>query len=73
MRPIVNGIKKEYKSCIKQVERVNFHDKTSWHELIIPVGPPEFALLDENNIILYRWVGYTEKQEFAAVLDPLCK
>ncbi len=72
MQPIVNGIKKQYRSCIKKVERVNFHAETRWHELIGPIGSPEFALLDENENIVYRWVGFTEKEEFEAVLSPLC-
>jgi hypothetical protein len=73
MQPIVNGIRKQYRSCIKKVERVNFHADTEWHELIIPIGSPEFALLDEDQAILHRWVGFTEEEEFEAVLDPLCK
>ena len=71
MQPIVNGIKKQYRACLK-VERVNFHAKTQWHELIVPVGSPEFALLDSSENIMYRWFGFTEKEEFAEVLSSLC-
>lgn len=67
----MNGIKKQYASCIK-VERVNFHDRTPWHELLFPIGSPEFALLDSSKQILHRWFGYTEPQEFTELLDPLC-
>jgi hypothetical protein len=71
MQPIVNGIKEQYGSCIK-VKRVNFHAESHWHELIEPIGSPEFVLLDENENILYRWIGLTEKEEFVKVLGPLC-
>ena len=55
------------------LERVNFHDQTSLHELIDPLATPEFALLDSSKEIIYRWFGFTEEEEFAAVLDPLCR
>jgi hypothetical protein len=71
MDPIVHGLKKEYASCIK-IERVNYHEWTDWHELLYPVGSPEFALLDSSKTLLHRWFGVVEKEEFAAVLDPLC-
>lgn len=71
MEPIVNGIKKKYSSCMK-VERVNFHDQTPWHELLFPIGSPEFALLDSSQQILHRWFGYTDAKEFTDLLDPLC-
>ena len=71
MVPIVHGLKKKYNSCMT-VERVNFHARTSWHELILPAGSPEFALLDSAKQIIERWFGFTEQEEFAAVLDPLC-
>ncbi|WKZ48231.1 MAG: hypothetical protein QY306_02545 [Anaerolineales bacterium] len=72
MEPIVYGIKKRYSSCMK-VERVNYHDWTSWHELIGPLASPEFALLDNGKNILYRWFGVIAEDDFAAVLDPLCR
>jgi len=71
MVPIVNGIKKKYSSCMK-LERVNFHDRTAWHELLSPVASPEFALLDSSKKVLYRWFGVISADEFSAVLDPLC-
>ena len=71
MQPIVDGIKKRYRACL-QVQRVNFHAETRWHELIGPVGSPEFALLDSNETIFYRWIGFTEKEEFEALISPLC-
>ena len=71
MEPIVYGIKRTYKSCMK-VERVNFHEWSDWHELLLPIASPQFDLLDESKTILHRWVGYTDKEEFTAVLDPLC-
>jgi hypothetical protein len=71
MEPIVNGIKKEYASCMT-VERVNFHKWSPWHDLLYPIGSPEFALLDSSKSVLYRWFGVVDKDEFAAVLDPLC-
>jgi hypothetical protein len=71
MQPIVNGLKKQYRVCL-QVERVNFHAETRWHELIIPIGSPEFALLDSSENIIVRWVGFTEKEEFVEVLSPIC-
>lgn len=72
MQPIVNGIKKTYSRCMK-LERVNFHERSAWLEMLSPFGTPEFALLDSQNNILYRWFGVIEADEFAAVLDPLCK
>jgi len=71
MEPIVYGIRKEYASCMK-VERVNFHQWSSWHDLLYPVGTPEFGLLDSSKNVLYRWFGVVEKEEFVTVLDPLC-
>ena len=71
MIPIVNGLKKKYAACMK-LERVNFHERTSWHELISPLASPEFALLDSSKQILQRWLGVVEEEEFTAVLDPLC-
>jgi len=71
MRPIVNGLKKEYQVCMV-VERVPFHSETYWGNLIDPIGTPEFALLDSSENILYRWVGFTEKEEFTMILDSLC-
>jgi hypothetical protein len=71
MAPIVHGLKTKYSSCMK-IERVNFHHRTPWHELIFPVGSPEFALLDSDEQIIYLWLGFTEEEEFTAVLDPLC-
>ena len=72
MIPIVNGLKKKYAACL-QLERVNFHERTPWHELIYPLASPEFALLDSSKQILHRWFGVVEEEEFAAVLDPLCR
>ena len=72
MRPIVDGIKKEYRACI-DLQRVNFHAESDMEKLIGPVGTPEFALLDKSKNIIYRWVGFTEKEEFTQQLDPLCK
>ena len=71
MDPIVNGIKKKYNQCMK-LERVNFHASTPWHELLAPIGSPEFALLDASKKVLYRWFGAIPTEEFSAVLDPLC-
>jgi thioredoxin-related protein len=71
MEPIVYGLKEKYSSCII-MHRVNFHADSEWEELLSPVGTPEFVLLDSARKIIYRWFGYTETQEFAAVLDPLC-
>ena len=71
MDPIVNGIKKEYAGCMK-VERVNYHKWSEWHELLFPIGSPEFDLLDSSQAVIHRWFGVVEKEEFSAVLDPLC-
>jgi hypothetical protein len=38
MDPIVHGMKQKYESCIT-VERVNYHARTEWYELVLPVGP----------------------------------
>ncbi|MBK9008408.1 MAG: hypothetical protein IPM31_15600 [Anaerolineae bacterium] len=72
MKPIVDGIKNQYNGCMK-VERVNFHERTAWRDLLSPFATPEFVLLDSQNDILYRWFGTVEPKEFSAVLDPLCK
>ena len=71
MEPIVDGITKRYKGCMK-LERVNYHSNTSWHELLFPIGSPEFDLLDASKNIIYRWAGYTETEEFTQIMDPLC-
>ena len=71
MDPIVNGIKKKYVGCMK-VERVNYHSVTAWHELLFPIGSPEFALLTSQKEVLYRWFGVIEVEEFEEILDPLC-
>jgi hypothetical protein len=72
MHPIVNGIESQYSSCLV-VERVSFHTDSYFENLIGPLGTPEFALLDLNDSILHRWAGFTEPEEFAEVLDPICK
>jgi hypothetical protein len=56
-----------------KVERVFFHTESYWNDLVGPIGTPEFALLDSNQVILYRWIGVTERQEFTSLLDPLCR
>ena len=71
MEPIVYGLKDTYSSCMS-MKRVNFHARSVWHELLSPLGTPEFVLLDASKEIIYRWFGYTEAKEFATVLDPLC-
>jgi hypothetical protein len=71
MRPIVDGLKKQYRSCMK-VEIAHFHTQSHWSDLIGPIGTPEFALLDSSENILYRWVGFTEKDEFTPILDSFC-
>ena len=71
MQPIVHGLKEKYSSCMR-VEWANFHQRTPWHELILPLASPEFALLDSSLNILYRWFGVLEEEDFTAVIDPLC-
>jgi hypothetical protein len=71
MEPIVNGIRKRYSDCMK-LEHVNFRASTAWHELLSPIGAPEFALLDSSKQVLHRWFGVVSLDEFSAVLDPLC-
>jgi len=72
MEPIVDRLKKDYRSCFT-LERVNFHDRTPWHDLLFPLASPEFALLDSSNQILYRWFGYTEREGFDEILEPICR
>lgn len=72
MVPIVHGLKKNYASCMT-VERVNFHGWTEWHELLSPIGSPEFNLLTSSKEVVHRWFGVTPADEFAAVIDPLCE
>jgi len=71
MDPIVHGLEKRYRGCMK-LERVNYHEWTPWHELLFPLGSPEFVLLDGGMKSLYRWFGVIETDEFTAILDPLC-
>jgi len=71
MTPIVYGLKEKYSSCLN-MERVNFHAHSEWRELLSPIGTPEFVLLKVSKEVLYRWFGFTQEEEFAAVLDPLC-
>lgn len=71
MEPVVNRLVKDYRDCL-QFERVNYHRESRWHELVAPVGSPEFALLDAAGNVLYRWFGVTEREEFDALLQPLC-
>mgnify|MGYP003417642253 CR=1 FL=1 len=71
MEPIVHGLKESYGGCMS-MRRVNFHARSEWHELLSPIGTPEFVLLNSSREVIYRWFGYTEETEFAAVLDPLC-
>jgi hypothetical protein len=71
MEPIVHGLKDKYSSCMN-LQRVNFHAHSTWHELLTPIGSPEFVLLDSSKEVIQRWFGVTEEEEFTAVLDPLC-
>jgi thioredoxin-related protein len=72
MDPIVHGVVEQYESCLTLV-RVNFHTRTPLRDKLSPFSTPEFALLDPSGRILYRWLGYTERERFDAVLDPLCQ
>jgi hypothetical protein len=54
------------------VIRVNFHEDTPLRERLRPLGTPELVLLDSADTTLYRWFGFTEAEEFDAVLKPLC-
>jgi len=71
MEPIVNGLTKKYKACMK-FEHVNYHKRSEWHDLLFPIGSPEYALLDSSKQILYRWFGSTREEDFEAVLNLLC-
>ena len=71
MDPIVHGITERYKNCLRS-ERTNFHQWSDWHEIVYPVASPEFALLDADHHVLYRWFGVVEADEFMEVLEPLC-
>ena len=71
MVPIVHGLTEKYSGCMS-LQRVPIHAKSVWHELLSPVGAPEFVLLRSSKEIIHRWSGVTEEKEFAAVLDPLC-
>jgi hypothetical protein len=71
MDPIVNGLKKKYSYCLK-LERVNYHEHTPWHDLLFPIGSPEFALLDSSKKVLYHWFGVIPTEDFSVILDPLC-
>lgn len=71
MDPIVYGIKKKYASCMK-FERVNFHEWTTWHDLIFPLVSPEFDLVSASRGVIYRWMGVADEEEFHTILDPLC-
>jgi hypothetical protein len=71
MEPIVYGIQKKYRGCMK-LERVNYHKDSAWHELLFPIGSPEFALLTSSQEVIYRWFGVVDPEEFAEILDPLC-
>ena len=71
MEPIEHGIKKKYASCMT-VERVNFHQWTTWHDLLLPFVSPEFDLLSASKEVIHRWIGLTDEEEFHAVLGPLC-
>jgi hypothetical protein len=72
MEPIVYGLKTRYVDCVDW-ERVNFHSRNPWHELIAPHASPEFALLDSSKQIIYRWFGRTAEDDFTVILDPLCE
>lgn len=71
MQPIVHGLKEQYAGCLA-VERVNYHARTEWHELLSPIGSPEFTLLTSAKEVIHRWFGVTPADEFSAVIDPLC-
>lgn len=71
MEPIVYGLRDKYSSCMS-MQRVNFHARSAWHEMLSPISTPEFVLLDASEEIIYRWFGITEEEEFATVIDPLC-
>ena len=72
MEPIVHGLEEKYRNCMS-VQRVHIHAKTPWHKLLLPVGVPEFVLLESSDELIHRWFGFTEAEEFAAILDPLCR
>ena len=51
-------------SKLHHARACNFHARTSWSEMIAPMGSPEFALLDLSGKTLYRWFGIVERSEF---------
>jgi len=55
-----------------ELERVNYHERTLWHELLFPIGSPEFVLLDSAKQVIYRWFGVIPAEDFSKILDPLC-
>ena len=55
-----------------KLERVNYHEWTPWHELLFPIGSPEFALLDSAKQVIYHWFGVIPVEDFSEILDPLC-
>ena len=71
MDPIVHGLEKRYRGCM-QLERVNYHQRTEWHELLFPIGSPEFVLLNSAKETIYHWFGVVDTEEFTSILDPLC-
>jgi len=72
MDPIVHGITRQYTSCLN-LERVNFHLRSAWIDRIGPLAAPEFALVNAEGKLLYRWSGYTDAATFDGVLEPLCR
>jgi hypothetical protein len=69
VRPIVDGVLKEYKSY-RLLARVDFHSKTKWHEMLSLFGVLDFVLMDASEKMLYRWIGFTEKEGFVYIIDP---
>lgn len=67
----MRGLERTYPKCLSVI-RVNFHEDTPLRERLRPLGTPELVLLDSADTTLYRWFGFTEAEEFDAVLKPLC-
>jgi thioredoxin-related protein len=75
MKPVVNGLEKEYAGRV-EIEKLNISDpKTAEARTKYRFrAQPYFVLLDAEGEVVNTWQGYTERdffdEAFAAVLGP---
>ncbi len=74
MRPVVNGLKQKYGSQVRFGD-LDFDDKSnkSTVDKYRIVGHPSFVIVDEQGILVKRWIGIVTVSDLESVLIGVIK